>query len=47
MKFLADEVAKIKLELRRRGDAPEGRSPVNAATEKRVEDDGKEQRTGG
>ncbi len=24
MKFLADEVAKIKLELRRRGDAPEG-----------------------
>jgi hypothetical protein len=38
MKFLADEVAKIKLKLRRRGDA----SPVNAATEKRVDQDGKE-----
>jgi hypothetical protein len=35
MKFLADEVAKIKLELRRRGDAPGGRLPVNAATENR------------
>jgi len=35
MKFLADEVAKIKLELRRRSDAPEGRSLVNAATENR------------
>ena len=41
MKFLADEVAKIKLELRRRGEAPEGRSAVNAATEKRVEDERK------
>jgi hypothetical protein len=33
MKFLADEVAKIKLELRRKGDAPEGRSPVNGDQE--------------
>jgi len=33
MKFLADEVAKIKLELRRRGDAPEGQSPVNGDQE--------------
>ena len=43
MKFLADEVTKIKLELRRRDDAPEGRFPVNAATEKRVQHDGKKQ----
>ena len=33
VKFLAEEVAKIKLELRRRSDAPEGRSPVNGDQE--------------
>ena len=47
MKLLAEEEAKFKLELSRRRDAPEGRSPVNAATENRVEHDGEEQRDGG
>jgi hypothetical protein len=47
MKFLAGEVAKIKLELRRRGDAPGGRLPVNAATGNRVEYDQEGQRGGG
>ena len=37
--MLAEEEAKFKLELSGRGDAPEGRSPVNAATENRVEHD--------
>jgi hypothetical protein len=45
LKFLADEVTKVKLELRRRSDAPEERSPVNAATETRVEHDGEDQRS--
>ena len=47
MKLLAGEVTKIKLELRRRSEAPRRRSPVNAATEIRVEHDGEEQRSGG
>jgi hypothetical protein len=47
MKLLAEEVTKIKLELRRRrSDAPEGRLPVNAATENPVERDGERQRSG-
>ena len=47
MKLLADEVTKIKFELRRRSNAPERRSPVGAATENRAEHDGEEQRGGG
>jgi hypothetical protein len=47
MKLLAEEVTKIKLELRRRSDTPERRSPVNAAAESRAEHDGEEQRSGG
>jgi hypothetical protein len=47
MKLLAEEVTKIKLELRRRSDAPERRSPLSAATEARVGHDGEEQRRGG
>ena len=47
LKFLADEVTKVKVELRRKSDAPEGRSPVNAATEARVGHDEEEQRRGG
>ena len=47
MTLLADEETKFKLELRRRGDAPKGRSSVNAATEDRVEHDGEEQQGGG
>jgi hypothetical protein len=46
MKLLADQESKFKLELRRRGDAPEGQSPVDAATEIRGERDGEEQRSG-
>ena len=46
MKMLAEEVTKIKLELRRRSDAPEGRLPVHAATENQVERDGERQRSG-
>ena len=42
IKLLADEVTKIKLELRRRSDAPERQSPVNAATENRAAHDGEE-----
>ena len=44
MKLLAEEETKFKLELSRRRDAPEGRSPVNAATDNQVEYDGEEQR---
>jgi hypothetical protein len=47
MKLLADEVAKIKLELRRRGDASERRLSVNAAAKNPVEHDGEEQQRGG
>ena len=47
MKLLAEEQAKLKLETRRRDDARERRSPVNAATENRVEDDGEERRAKG
>jgi hypothetical protein len=47
MKLLAEEEAKFKLELSRRGDAPAGRSRVTAATENRVKHDGEEQHSGG
>ena len=47
MKLLAEEVTKIKLELRRRGAAPAARSSVSAATEYRVEHDGEKQQGGG
>ena len=47
LKFLSDEVAKVKAELRRRSDAPEERPPVHAATEARVGPDGEEQRRSG
>jgi hypothetical protein len=39
MKLLAEEETKFKLELRHGGDPPEERSPVNTATEDRVEHD--------
>ncbi len=47
MKLLAEEVTKIKLELRRRGDALAARSSVTVATENRVKHDGEEQQSGG
>ncbi len=47
MKLLADEEAKFKLELSRGGDGPDGPSPVNAETDKRLERDGEGQRDGG
>jgi hypothetical protein len=47
LKFLSDEVAKVKVELRRRSDAPDERSPVNAATEAWVKHDGEAARRGG
>jgi len=47
MKLLAAEVTKVKLELRRRRDAPEERSPVIATTETRVEHDGEGWQSGG
>jgi len=47
LKFLSDEVAKVKAELRRRSDAPEELPPVHAATETRVGHDGEEQRRSG
>ena len=43
MKLLADEGARFRLEQRRRGDASEARSAVNAATENWVEHDGRKQ----
>jgi hypothetical protein len=42
MKLLADQETQFKLELRRKGNAPDGRSPVNAATENRGGHDGEE-----
>ena len=48
MTLLAEEEAKFKLELSRRGDAPGGgRSPVNPATENPFKYDREEQRGGG
>ena len=47
MKLLAEQVAKFKLELRRRSEGPESAHPSNAATKNRAEHDGEEQRSGG
>jgi hypothetical protein len=47
MTLLAEAEAKFKLELSRSGDAPGGRSPDNAATEKPFAYDREEQRGGG
>ena len=47
IKLLADEVTKIKVELRRRSDGPEGRSLLNAPTENRADRDGDRQQGGG
>ena len=46
MKLLAEEEGKVPLDASHQGDAPEGRSPVNAATEKPVEHDGERRRSG-
>ena len=46
MKLLAEEESKLTLDASRQGDAPEGRSPVNAATENPVELDGERPRSG-
>jgi hypothetical protein len=43
MKFLADDSDQDQVGTEAQSDVPEGRSPVNAATEKRVEHDGKKQ----
>jgi hypothetical protein len=45
--LLAEEVERLKLEVSGKRDASEGRSPVNTATEDRVEHDGDEQQGGG
>jgi hypothetical protein len=47
MKLLAEEEAKLKLEVRLSQDPPEGPSPVDAATENQVEHDGRERRARG
>ena len=44
MTLLAEEEAKFKLEMSRRGNAPGGRSSFNAATEKTLEYGREEQR---
>ena len=46
MKLLAEEESKATADVSRQGDAPEGRSPVHAATENPVEHDRKRQRSG-
>ena len=46
MKLLAEEESKATADVSRQGDAPEGRSPVNAATENPVEHDEERQRSG-
>jgi hypothetical protein len=46
MKLLPEEESKVPLDASRQGDAPEGRSPVNAATENPVEHDGERPRSG-
>jgi hypothetical protein len=47
MKLLAEEETKFKLELRRGGEPPDGRSPADTATEDRVKRDGDEQQGAG
>ena len=46
MKFLAEEVTQFKVELRSQPKVPEGRSPVNAATETWAGHDGERPRSG-
>ncbi len=46
MKLLAEEESKLTLDACRQGDAPQGRSPVNAATGNPVEHDGERPRSG-
>jgi hypothetical protein len=46
MKLLAEEESKSTPDVSRQGDAPEGRSPVNAATENPIQHDGEGQRSG-
>jgi hypothetical protein len=46
MTLLAEEESKATADVCRQGDAPERRSPVNAATENPVEHDGEGQRNG-
>ena len=46
MKLLAEEESKSTPDASRQGGAAEGRSPVNAATENPVENDGERQRSG-
>jgi len=47
LKLLAEEEVRFKLELRGRGNAPEGRSSVSVATKYRLEHDGEKQQGGG
>ena len=47
LKLLAEEEAKLKFEIGLSRDAPEGPSPVDAATENQVGHDGKERRARG
>jgi hypothetical protein len=46
MTLPAEEESKFTLDVSRHGDALEGPSPVNAATENPVEHDGERQRSG-
>jgi hypothetical protein len=46
MNLLAEEESKAAPDASRQGDAPEGRSAVNAATENPVEHDGERPRSG-
>jgi hypothetical protein len=46
MKLPAEEESKSTSDESRQGDAPEGRSSINAATENPVEHDGERQRSG-
>lgn len=46
MKLLAEEESKTTADASRQGDAAEGRSPINTATENPVESDGERQRSG-
>jgi hypothetical protein len=46
MKLLAEEESKLVPQASRQDDVPEGRSPVNAATENPIQHDGEGQRSG-
>jgi hypothetical protein len=46
MTLLAEEESKATVDVSRQGDAPEGQSPVHAATENPIEHDGERQRSG-